>query len=120
MANVQHWPVQSNLHEVKVVAGTFVGNAAASPTVVSGAVASVVRTGAGLYTVTFRAPYVSLVNPLLSAVGPTKLSVRATAHAITAAVPTMTIECTTPAGVATDAAVTDTIYMTFLARNSNA
>jgi hypothetical protein len=117
MANRQHFGVQSTKSEVKLVHGSFVGAAAASPTVVAGAVASVVRSGAGTLAVTLTDSYTEFVNACFVVVGPTGLLVDVTAQALTSSPPTISLQLKTGNGTGTDATTGDTLYMTIEARN---
>lgn len=117
MANRNLYPHEASVNAIAHVYGSFVGNGATSPTVVDGDVASVTRTGAGAYTVTLRHQYQGLHHVDLACVGTTKLVAVVTAAALAANPPTVTIE-TQAAGVATNAAAADTVYLRIDARNS--
>lgn len=117
MANKQHFDVQASKPQVKLVHGTFVGNATSAPTVVSGSIASVSRSGVGTLIATLTDSYTEFVNASFVVVGPTGLQVDVTAQAVTSSPPTISLQLKNGAGTATDATTSDTLYLTLQARN---
>lgn len=115
MANRQFFDVQASAPQVKLVAGSFVGNATSAPTVVAGAVASVSRSGVGTLVVTLADTYTAFLGLVATVVGPTGLVVDVTAQNLST--PSISLQLKNGAGTATDATTSDTVYLTLLARN---
>lgn len=135
MAHRHTHPIEGARHSTQILTARLKGAGAANMTndesaePGAGEVVSATRTGAGTFNLVFRHPYPKLLAVLRPGhVGDTKgLQVRVTAIDVEAK--TATIVCEVPdatqatAGatmVATDPAATDTIYLAWVVRNSNA
>ena len=111
--------MQAGESELKVVHGTFTGKAAAAPTVVSGIVKSLTRSGAGalVVTLTEAAAFPSWKHITVTCEGTTGLVAAVTARNATARTISLQLKV---GATATDATTGDIVYIRLEARNSNA
>lgn len=125
MANRTVHPITTPKNEVQLITAKLVGAGAAAMTngessnLGGGEVASISRSGAGTFALTFRHSYPQLkggCEPLV--VGTTAgLRGRFSAIDVTAKTATLVMEV---GAVATDPATTDTVYLALFVRNTNA
>jgi len=121
MSNHRHMPAWARRDQEVRFCDRFVGGGTGNPTLPmvakNGAfIDTMVRTGVGTFTGTFRDSYPELCGLSWGIIGTTAgLDVRFTAIDLVA----KTFALTTEVGaVATDVATTDTVYLTFNVRNS--
>ncbi len=119
MANRDSSLVRHGQHDVQIVTVRFVGNTTSTgtvPTVNNTDLVSINRTGTGVHTMVFKHKFPALIGYSRAVVGTTAgLDARLTAIDVTAGTATITTEV---GAVATDAATTDTVYLTLFVRNS--
>jgi hypothetical protein len=118
MANRNHYPVDASKSDVKIVFASAVGAAAADLTGKDDDLLTATRTGVGVHTLTFRHKYPKKCGLIIEVVG-TTVGLEGQFTAWDPAAGTATLQLT-DAGVAADAATTDTILITMFVRNTRA
>lgn len=118
MGNRSHHPVEIGaLSESKLLAGHFTGAGAADMVFKAGDIVSAVRTGTGVYNLTFRYKYPQKIYPFDPGVIGTTTGLGAIFSAWDPQAGTATVKFSV-GSVATDPATTDDVFFLFLVRNS--
>jgi hypothetical protein len=116
MAHRTHYPLDASKSDVKAVFASAVGAGVGELTGHDDDLVSSVRTGVGVHTLVFRHKYPKKCGLAISILG-TTVGLVGQFTAWDPAAGTATLQLT-DAGVAADAAATDTIFITMFVRNS--